>query len=191
MAEASDALLQCTSRPAREPTRAGLLPFLTATLSSFRAATARQKAPAVIPDQRAAAWRSARSARPCRSFAGSASAAACTAWSATPAPPRPPATATATCTKASTSSPTLADQRHIDAGIGIHVPVRRPKGRSEQALHADTRTTNSLIRGIRALGERAASEPEQRWRTLQRITISPSRIGDIARAALVLNGIWK
>ncbi|WP_406475019.1 hypothetical protein [Streptomyces sp. NBC_01615] len=28
-------------------------------------------------------------------------------------------------------------------------------------------------------------------RTLQRITLSPSRIGDIARAALVLNSRWK
>ncbi|WP_416986562.1 hypothetical protein, partial [Streptomyces sp. T028] len=32
---------------------------------------------------------------------------------------------------------------------------------------------------------------KQRWRTLQHVTLSPSRIGDIARAALVLNGIWK
>jgi DDE superfamily endonuclease len=87
--------------------------------------------------------------------------------------------------------PTLADKGYIGAGIGILVPVRRPKGRSEQALHADTRTTNNLIRGIRALGERAAAELEQRWRTLRHITLSPSRIGDIARAALVLNGIWK
>lgn len=38
------------------------------------------------------------------------------------------------------------------------VPVRRPKGQSEQALHTDTRTTNTLIRAIRALGERAAAE---------------------------------
>ncbi|TKA11831.1 transposase family protein [Actinacidiphila oryziradicis] len=57
--------------------------------------------------------------------------------------------------------------------------------------HADTRTTNSLIRGIRALGERAAAELKQRWRTLQHVTISPNRIGDIGRAALVLNQIWK
>ncbi|MFJ1656446.1 transposase family protein [Streptomyces sp. NPDC088337] len=71
------------------------------------------------------------------------------------------------------------------------VPVRRPKGQSERALHTDTRTTNSLIRGMRALGERAAAELKQRWRTLQHITISPSRIGDIARAALTLNRIWK
>lgn len=87
--------------------------------------------------------------------------------------------------------PTLADKGYIGAGIGILVPARRPKGQSEQALHPDTRTTNSLIRSLRALGERAAAELKQRWRTLQHITLSPSRIGDITRAALVLNGIWK
>ncbi|MGW4966122.1 transposase family protein [Nonomuraea sp. NPDC004186] len=87
--------------------------------------------------------------------------------------------------------PTLADKGYIGAGIGILVPIRRPQGQSEQALHADTRTTNNLIRGIRALGERAVAELKQRRRALQRVTISPSRIGDIARAALTLNAIWK
>ncbi|GGT02648.1 transposase family protein [Nonomuraea spiralis] len=79
----------------------------------------------------------------------------------------------------------------ITAGIGILVPIRRPKGQSEQAMHADTRTTSNLIRGIRALGERAAAELKQRWRALRRVTISPSRTGDIARAALTLDTIWK
>ncbi|NJQ03972.1 transposase family protein, partial [Streptomyces zingiberis] len=87
--------------------------------------------------------------------------------------------------------PTLADKGYIGAGIGIRVPHRRPKGRSEQALHADTRTTNSLIRGARAPGERAAAELKQRRGTLQHVTLSPSRIGNIARAALTLNTIWK
>ncbi|MGW3953485.1 transposase family protein, partial [Streptomyces sp. NPDC004752] len=63
--------------------------------------------------------------------------------------------------------------------------------KSERALHADTRTFNALVRHARALGERTAAELKQRWRTLQYVTLSPSRIGDIARAALVLNGIWK
>jgi hypothetical protein len=49
---------------------------------------------------------------------------------------------------------------------------------------------NTLVRHVRALGERAA-ELKQRWRTLQHVTLSPGRIGDIARAALVLNGIRK
>jgi hypothetical protein len=87
--------------------------------------------------------------------------------------------------------PTLADKGYIGAGIGILIPVRRPKGKSEQALHADTRMFNTLLRHVRALGERTAAELKQRWRTLQHVTLSPSRIGDIARAALVLNGIWK
>lgn len=87
--------------------------------------------------------------------------------------------------------PTLADKGYIGAGIGIHVPVRRPKGQSEKAFHANTRTTNALITGIRALGERTAAELKERWRALKHVTLSPSRIGDIARAALVLNGIWK
>ncbi|CAM5739816.1 transposase family protein [Streptomyces hirsutus] len=85
--------------------------------------------------------------------------------------------------------PTLADKGYI--GAGILLPVRHAKGQSEQALHADTRTTNSLIRGTRALGERAAAELKQRWRAPQHVALSPNRIGDIARAALALNGIWK
>ncbi len=87
--------------------------------------------------------------------------------------------------------PTLADKGYIGAGIGILVPHRRPKGRSEQALHVDNRMVNALIRHVRARGERAAAELKQRWRTLQHVTLSPSRIGDIARAALVLNNAWR
>ncbi|MGG2464641.1 transposase family protein [Streptomyces sp. RGM 3693] len=87
--------------------------------------------------------------------------------------------------------PTLADKGYIGAGIGILIPVRRPKGKSEQALHVDTRMFNNLLRHVRALGERTAAELKQRRRTLQYVTLSPSRIGDIARTALVLNGIWK
>ena len=87
--------------------------------------------------------------------------------------------------------PTLADKGYIGAGIGIHIPARRPKGHSEQVLHVDTRMTNALIRHVRALGERTAAELKQRWRTLQRVTLSPCRIGDITRAALVLNDQWK
>ncbi|GAB2821493.1 hypothetical protein GCM10027073_60530 [Streptomyces chlorus] len=87
--------------------------------------------------------------------------------------------------------PTLADKGYIGAGIGIRVPVRRPKGRSEKALDIDTRITNALIRHVRALGERTAAELKERWRTLKRISLSPTRIGDIARAALVLNNHWR
>lgn len=87
--------------------------------------------------------------------------------------------------------PTLADKGYIGAGIGIRVPVRRPKDRSEKALDIDTRTTNALIRHVRALGERTAAELRERWRASKRISLSSTRIGDIARAALVLNNHWR
>lgn len=87
--------------------------------------------------------------------------------------------------------PTLADSGYQGAGIGIHHPHKKPCNSSHLRLHADTQTYNALLRGVRALGERTAAELKERWRALKRITLSPCRIGDIARAALVLNGIWK
>lgn len=47
------------------------------------------------------------------------------------------------------------------------------------------------IRDPRALGERTAAELKERWRALKHVMLSPSRIGDIARAALVFNSHWK
>lgn len=88
---------------------------------------------------------------------------------------------------AAAGMPTLADAGYEGTGIGVHVPVKRPAGKPTEALHADTRTYNSLLRGTRALGERTAAELKQRWRTLKHVTLSPSHIGDITRAALVLN----
>jgi len=43
-----------------------------------------------------------------------------------------------------------------------------------------------VLRSLRCLGERGFALLTQRWRTLQHITASPSKIGGIARAALVL-----
>lgn len=87
--------------------------------------------------------------------------------------------------------PTLADSGYQGAGLGIHHPFKKPHGTSHPDLHVNTRTYNTLLRAARALGERTAAELKERWRTLKRITLSPCRIGDIARAALVLNGQWK
>jgi hypothetical protein len=50
----------------------------------------------------------------------------------------------------------------------------------------DTRTGNAIQRSLRCLGERGFALLTGRWRTLQHITASPSKIGDITRAALVL-----
>jgi DDE superfamily endonuclease len=78
----------------------------------------------------------------------------------------------------------LADPGYEGAGIGVHIPVKQPAGGRE--LDIDTRTRNAIQRSLRCLGERGFALLTGRWRTLQHITASPSRIGDIARAALVL-----
>jgi hypothetical protein len=80
--------------------------------------------------------------------------------------------------------PVLADSGYEGAGIGVHVPVRKPPGTRELDINA--RTRNLLLSSLRCRGERGFALLSQRWRTLQRVTVSPSRIGDIAQAALVL-----
>ncbi|WP_435826703.1 transposase family protein [Nonomuraea dietziae] len=62
-------------------------------------------------------------------------------------------------------------------------------GRHNQILGPDNRTFHRLPRAQRCLGERGFALLKGRWRTLQHITISPGRIGDIARAALVLTHV--
>ena len=80
--------------------------------------------------------------------------------------------------------PALADPGYDGAGIGIHMPVKQPA--SGRDLDINTRTRNAIQRSLRCLGERGFALLSQRWRTLQHITASPSKIGDITRAALVL-----
>jgi hypothetical protein len=80
--------------------------------------------------------------------------------------------------------PVLADSGYEGAGCGVHVPVKNPAGGREPDL--DTRTRNALLRSLRCLGERGFALMSQRWRTLQRVMLSPGKIGDIAQAALVL-----
>ena len=86
---------------------------------------------------------------------------------------------------AATGLPTLADPGYDGAGIGVHIPVRQPADGCD--LDINTRSRNALLRSLRCLGERGfALLTTGRWRTLQHITASPSKISDIARAALVL-----
>jgi hypothetical protein len=80
--------------------------------------------------------------------------------------------------------PVLADPGYQGAGQGIYTPVKKPKDGSE--LDLDTRTYNTLLRAIRALGERGFALLTQRWKTLQHVTMGPRKITKIARAALVL-----
>ena len=79
--------------------------------------------------------------------------------------------------------PILADSGYEGAGAGVHVPVKKP-ARSE--LDTDTKTRNALLRSLRYQGERGFALMSQRWRALQRVTVSPSTIGDIAKSVLVL-----
>ena len=85
---------------------------------------------------------------------------------------------------AATGLPTLADPGYDGAGIGVHIPVRQPADGRD--LDINTRTHNALLRSLRCPGERGFALLTGRWRTLQHITASPSKISDIARAALVL-----
>jgi DDE superfamily endonuclease len=85
---------------------------------------------------------------------------------------------------AATGLPTLADPGYDGAGIGIHMPVKQPPDGRD--LDISTRTRNAIQRSLRCLGERGFALLTGRWRTLHHITASPSKIGDIARAALVL-----
>jgi DDE superfamily endonuclease/Helix-turn-helix of DDE superfamily endonuclease len=83
--------------------------------------------------------------------------------------------------------PTLADSGYEGAGQGIKVPVKQPAG--GQLLAADNATYNALHRATRCRGERGFALLTGRWRALQRVTVSPRRIGELAQAALVLTRI--
>lgn len=80
--------------------------------------------------------------------------------------------------------PCLADGGYEPAGHGICTPVKKPRGGPELDIGAQAR--NMLLRSLRCLGERGFALLTQRWQTLQHITASPGKIGQIAQAALVL-----
>lgn len=83
--------------------------------------------------------------------------------------------------------PTLSDGGYEGAGIGVHTPIKQPT--DGRKLHADNRTYNALLRGLRALGERGFAVLTGRWRTLRHVTASPRKIGKIVKAALILTYI--
>jgi hypothetical protein len=83
--------------------------------------------------------------------------------------------------------PTFADSGYEGAGHGVKVPIKqRSTGR---VLAPDNQTYNALLRATRCRGERGFALLTSRWRVLQRITVSPRRIGQIVQAALVLTTI--
>lgn len=85
---------------------------------------------------------------------------------------------------ASRGLPTLADPGYEGAGHGVFTPVKKPA--DGHALHINNRTYNLLLRSMRCIGERGFALLTQRWRVLQHVTQPPRKIGDIARACLVL-----
>lgn len=80
--------------------------------------------------------------------------------------------------------PCLADAAYIGAGHGVLTPVKKPAGMAELDINA--RTRNLLICSLRCKGERGFALLSQRWKILQSVTASPSKIGTIARGARVL-----
>jgi hypothetical protein len=80
--------------------------------------------------------------------------------------------------------PTLADPGYEGAGHGVFTPVKQPADGARLAV--DNRTYNLLLRSMRCKGERGFALLVGRWRVLRHVTVSPRRISDIARAALVL-----
>jgi hypothetical protein len=85
---------------------------------------------------------------------------------------------------AATGLPALADPGYDGAGTGIYIPLKQPPRNREP--DTGSRTRNAIWRSLRCLGERGSALLTRRWRTLQHITASPGKIGDIARATLVL-----
>lgn len=83
--------------------------------------------------------------------------------------------------------PTLADSGYDGAGQGIKTPIKQPG--DGQSLAVDNQAYNVLLRSTRCLGERGFALLTGRWRALQRVTVSPRRIGELAQAALVLTRI--
>jgi hypothetical protein len=79
--------------------------------------------------------------------------------------------------------PILADSGYEGAGAGVLVPVKKP---TRGELDIDTKTRNTLLRSLRYQGERGFALMSQRWRALQHVMVSPTTIGHIAKAVLVL-----
>jgi DDE superfamily endonuclease len=79
--------------------------------------------------------------------------------------------------------PTLTDLGYISLSPAIRHPHKKPKG----AELTETQTIyNKLIRGVHGPAERANALLKETFAALQRVSLSPTRIGTITKAALVL-----
>ncbi|MFJ8390948.1 transposase family protein [Streptomyces sp. NPDC094438] len=79
--------------------------------------------------------------------------------------------------------PTLVDLGYENAGDDFRHPVKKPAG---SELTEAQQTYNKVIRGIHGACERANSPLKTTFKALRRVSLDPSRITEIAAAALVL-----
>jgi hypothetical protein len=79
--------------------------------------------------------------------------------------------------------PTLTDLGYENAGDGFRHPVKKPK---DGELTEAQQTFNKVIRGIHGVAERANALLKVTFKALRRVSLDPSSITRIARAALVL-----
>ncbi|MGI5133978.1 HARBI1 family protein [Streptomyces sp. CA-106110] len=78
---------------------------------------------------------------------------------------------------------TLVDLGYENAGDGFRHPVKKPAGGE---LTEAQQTFNKAIRGIHGMCERANALLKTTFKALRRVSLDPSRITQIAAAALVL-----
>ncbi|MGY3205341.1 hypothetical protein ACVW19_005856 [Streptomyces sp. TE5632] len=79
--------------------------------------------------------------------------------------------------------PTLVDLVYENAGNGFRHPHKKPVGGGPTEAQ---QTYNKVIRGVHGVCERANSLPKTAFEALRRVSLDPSRITQIAAAALVL-----
>ena len=79
--------------------------------------------------------------------------------------------------------PTLTDLGYVGLSPAIRHPHRKPK---DVQLTEDQTTYNKVIRAVHAPAERANALLKETFAALQMVSLSPTRIGAIAKAALVL-----
>lgn len=79
--------------------------------------------------------------------------------------------------------PTLTDLGYLNLSTAIRHPHKKPKGAE---LTEKQSTYNKVIRAVHAPAERANALLKETFAALQLVSLSPTRIGAIAKAALVL-----
>jgi DDE superfamily endonuclease len=79
--------------------------------------------------------------------------------------------------------PTLTDLGYVSLSYAIRHPHKKPKGAE---LTERQTTYNKVFRAVHAPAERANALLKETFAALQRVSLSPTRIGAIVKAALVL-----